>query len=233
MTPPVVTPRARPRQRPAVVHVRAHDRSPSVARATAPTAPHAVALEANEETPALWHGAWVGWLACQTALLVMVESTPIGSHASLAVGLRAAVLGLFVLGFRKPCFPSALGRVAFAWCVVAAETAVAAVCSRWPVVAGWPLVTAMVLPLLAGHPSVSGLFTFNGTLVLTVLEACYALLASTSRAVAAVGPALFPRDPNTVGARVWGRCLDGVEQSRRACAHAVNRRRSVSHATRH
>lgn len=176
----------------------------------------------------MWHGAWVGWLACQTALLVMVESTPLGSHAGLAVTLRALVLGLFVLGFRKPCFPSASGRVAFAWCVVAAEVAVAAVCSRWSVVAGWPLATAIVLPLLAGNRSASALFTSHGTFTLTVLELCYLLLARTSRGVAAVGPVLFRHHPSTRGARIWGHCLDGVEQTRQVFAHAVNRRRLLN-----
>jgi hypothetical protein len=90
----------------------------------------------------LWHGAWVGWLACQAALLVLVESTELAADPRMALVTRALLLTAFVTAFRKPCFFTESQRNLFTLCVVAAELGIAAGCNRLTD-AGWPLWTAI------------------------------------------------------------------------------------------
>lgn len=204
-----------------------------------------LALTPAAESPALWNGAWVGWLACQTALLILVESTPLGRDAAVAMTLRAAVLGWFVFGFRNACFPTAPGRVAFAVCVVAAEAALAAACNRWSVVTGWPLVIAALAALFAGSPgsnprlgarASAGLststaaFTFSDVFTLWVLERSYPVLASAARGVAGLAPMRVRRDGSTWRSNLWTRGLNAVERRRQRCALAINQLRSASMA---
>lgn len=117
-----------------------------------PSPAHAVSVAAHAEVTAsalpLWHGAWVGWLACQAVLLMLVESTELGTDARMAVLTRALLLTGFVAAFRTPCFVTTAQRNLFTLCVLAAELGIAAGCGRLPSTTGWALWTAIGAALL-------------------------------------------------------------------------------------
>lgn len=104
--------------------------------------------DAATTDPALWQGAWVGWLTCQAVLLVLVESTELATDPRIALVTRALLLTAFVTAFRRPCFMTGLQRNLFTLCVLVAEVAIAACSDRLVNTTGWPLWTAIGVALL-------------------------------------------------------------------------------------
>lgn len=186
------------------------------------TAAQALVPVANHAENSAWRGAWVGWLACQTALLVVVEGTELAELATPALALRLAVFGIFVAAFARPCFPSSSARRAFVLAVASFEGLLAWLCERLPTDGSTGLVLfALGVFFIASRTTRLGLMegTYSG---LSLLTRWWARVAPTS----SVGTGARPlQHRSAFGVQVWAYFFERLETQRRRCAHALNRER--------
>ncbi len=178
-----------------------------------------------EKGSAPWHGAWVGWLTCQVALLLLVESTSLAHQPAIAFLTRVVLVSAFVWAFARPCFSGTWSRGVFLLTTLGVEAALGVVCSRFSNESAWLLLVALGLTALLIQPP-----TKRSTL--WALEVGYAVFARLTRMFALLPQARWfsgwmasSRPDATTVRHLWAVTFEYLERHRQRWAHAVNRRR--------